>query len=258
MRKLDGKVIIITGGASGIGKQLAIRCAAEGADVAICSRTEAKLQETKRICEKKGARVFAMALDIRDLHALEAFVEGTVRELGTIDALVNNAHTITPPAPFMQKTLDDLDTELQSSLYAYWNLMKLCYPYMKGKPGSGASIVNFASEAAVRGDANYAPYAAAKEAVRGLSRVVAREWGVDNIRVNTLCPNGRTDNIGDLHSLPEPVRRQVEAAFVANPFGRAGDPYEDVAPAVVFLCSDDSRWITGQNIHADGGVLITA
>lgn len=258
MGKLDGKVVVITGGASGIGKQLAIRCAAEGADVAICSRTESKLAVTKAICEEKGAKVFSMALDIRDYEALKAFVEGTVRELGGIDALVNNAHTITRPAPFMEKTIEDLDTELQSSLYAYWNLMKLCYPHMKGKSGAGASIVNFASEAAIRGDANYAPYAAAKEAVRGLSRVVAREWGKDNIRVNTLCPNGRTDNIGDLHSLPEPVRKQVEAAFVANPFGRAGDPYEDVAPAVVFLCSDDSRWITGQNIHADGGVLINA
>lgn len=258
MGKLDGKVVVITGGASGIGKQLAIRCAEEGADIAICSRTESKLNVTKEICEEKGAKVYAKALDIRDANALKEFVEGTVAELGKIDALVNNAHTITKPAPFMQKTIEDLDTELQSSLYAYWNLMKLCYPYLKGKSGAGASIVNFASEAAVRGDANYAPYAAAKEAVRGLSRVVAREWGVDNIRVNTLCPNGRTDNIGDLSSLPEDVRAQVNAAFVSNPFHRAGDPYQDVAPAVVFLVSDDSRWITGQNIHADGGVLINA
>ena len=258
MGKLDGKNVIITGGASGIGKQLAIRCAAEGANVAICSRTESKLLETKRLCEEKGVKVYVQALDIRDYDALVSFVEGTVKAFGTIDALINNAHTITRPAPFMEKTVEDLDTELQSSLYAYWHLMKLCYPYMKDKPGAGASIVNFASEAAVRGDANYAPYAAAKEAVRGLSRVVAREWGEHNIRVNTLCPNGRTDNIGDLSSLSEPVRQQVEAAFVANPFKRAGDPYEDVAPAVVFLVSDDSRWITGQNIHADGGVCITA
>lgn len=258
MGKLDGKVVIVTGGASGIGKQLAIRCAMEGADVAICSRTEGKLLVTKEICEQYGAKVYAKALDIRNLSDLEDFVEGTIRELGQIDALVNNAHTITMPAPFMEKTLDDLDTEIQSSLYAYWNLMKLCYPYLKGKKGAGASIVNFASEAGVRGDANYAPYAAAKEAVRGLSRVVAREWGPDNIRVNTLCPNGLTDNIGDLNSLPESIKDQVSAAFVANPFNRAGDPFEDVAPAVVFLVSDDSRWITGQNIHADGGILINA
>lgn len=125
MGKLDGKVVIVTGGASGIGKQLAIRCAMEGADVAICSRTEGKLLVTKEICEQYGAKVYAKALDIRNLSDLEDFVEGTIRELGQIDALVNNAHTITMPAPFMEKTLDDLDTEIQSSLYAYWNLMKL-------------------------------------------------------------------------------------------------------------------------------------
>ena len=258
MKKLENKIVIITGAASGIGKQLAIRCAEEGANVAICSRTEAKLLETKRICEEKGVSVFAMALDIRDYDSLVSFVEGTVKQFGTIDALVNNAHTITRPAPFMTKTIEDLDTEMQSSVYAYWHLMKLCYPYLKDKPGAGASIVNFASEAAIAGTANYAPYAAAKEAVRGLSRVVAREWGANNIRVNTLCPNGLTDNIGDLNSLGDDIRDMVKASFVANPFRRAGDPYEDVAPAVVFLVSDDSRWITGQNIHADGGVLINA
>lgn len=258
MGKLDGKVVLITGCASGIGKQLAIRCAQEGADLAICSRTESKLLETKRICEESGARVVAMALDVRNYDSLAAFVEKTVKELGTIDALVNNAHTITRPCPFIDKTTEDLDTEIQSSLYAYWHLMKLCYPYLKDKPGAGCSVINFASEAGVSGDAFYAPYAAAKEAVRGLSRVVAREWGEHNIRVNTLCPNGMTDNIGDLSSLSEDVREQVKAAFVANPFHRAGNPYEDVAPVVVFLISDDSRWITGQNIHADGGVLINA
>jgi NAD(P)-dependent dehydrogenase (short-subunit alcohol dehydrogenase family) len=261
MGKLDGKSIIITGAASGIGKQLSIRCAVEGANVAICSRTEAKLLETKRICEEKGVKAFAMPLDIRNYDSLVAFVDGAVKELGTIDGLVNNAHTITKPAPFMDKTVEDLDTEIQSSLYAYWHLMKLCFPYLKDKPGAGTSVVNFASEAAISGDAFYAPYACAKEAVRGLSRVVAREWGLNNIRVNTLCPNGLTDNIGsldDLQSLSEAVREHVKAAFVANPFKRVGDPYEDVAPAVVFLLSNDSRWITGQNIHADGGALINA
>jgi NAD(P)-dependent dehydrogenase (short-subunit alcohol dehydrogenase family) len=261
MKRLSGKVILITGCASGIGKQIAIRCATEGANLAICSRTESKLMETKRICEEKGVKVFAMALDIRNYGSLVTFVESTVEKLGTIDGLVNNAHTITNPAPFVEKTIEDLDTEMQSSLYAYWHLMKLCFPYMKDKPGAGCGVVNFASEAAVSGDAFYAPYAAAKEAVRGLSRVVAREWGQFNIRVNTLCPNGLTDNIGDLNdlkSLSEDVREHVRAAFVANPFRRVGNPYEDVTPVVVFLISDDSRWITGQNIHADGGALINA
>jgi NAD(P)-dependent dehydrogenase (short-subunit alcohol dehydrogenase family) len=200
-----------------------------------------------------------MPVDIMDHNALERFVAAASERFGTIDALINNAHTITLPAPFLEKTIEDLDVEMRSSVYAYWHLMKLCFPHMRDHEGAGASVINFASEAAVTGDALYAPYAASKEAVRGLSRVVAREWGQYNIRVNTICPNGMTDNIsGGIGWMEDATREHIERAFVNNPFRRVGDPYEDVAPVVVFLASDDSRWITGQNIHADGGGLINA
>lgn len=131
MGKLAGKVIIITGCASGLGKQQAIRCAEEGANLAICSRTESKLMETKEICEEKGVKVLAMALDIREYASLKEFVDKTVYMFGTVDVSINNAHTITRPAPFMDKTIEDLDIEMQSSVYAYWNLMQLCFPYLK-------------------------------------------------------------------------------------------------------------------------------
>lgn len=259
MKKLENKVIVLTGASSGLGKQQAIRMANEGAKLAICSRTESKLFETKRICEENGAEVFAMAIDIMDYDSLVKFVDGTIEKFGTIDVLINNAHTITNPAPFLEKTIEDLDLEMKSSVYSYWHLMKLCFPYMRDKENAGASIINFASEAAVMGDALYAPYAASKEAVRGLSRVIAREWGQYNIRVNTICPNGLTDNCSaGIQYLSDEAREHIEKAFVNNPFHRAGDPYNDVAPAVVFLASDDSHWITGQNIHADGGALINA
>lgn len=259
MARLAGKVVLITGASSGIGKQLALRAATEGARLALCARTESKLLETKRLCEERGAEVVAVPVDVMDVDALERFVAAAVHRFGTIDVLVNNAHTVTLPAPFLEKTIDDLDTEMRSSVYAYWHLMKLSFPHMRDHAGAGASIINFASEAAVTGDSLYAPYAAAKEAVRGLSRVVAREWGTHNIRVNTVCPNGMTDNISQgIEWMEGATREHIEKAFVANPFGRAGDPYEDVAPVVVFLASDDSKWITGQNIHADGGGLISA
>ncbi|MFD3684189.1 SDR family NAD(P)-dependent oxidoreductase [Nocardiopsis sp. NPDC058631] len=259
MGKLDGKVVLLTGASSGLGKQQAIRMAAEGAKLAICARTESKLSETAKICEEHGAEVLAMPVDIMDYDALSAFVAAAAERFGTIDVLVNNAHTITVPAPFLEKSIEDLDLEMRSSVYAYWHLMKLCFPFMRDRSGPGTSVINFASEAAVMGDALYAPYAASKEAVRGLSRVVAREWGKYNIRVNTLCPNGMTDNIsGGIDWMEPATREHIEKSFVNNPFGRVGDPYEDVAPVAVFLASDDSRWITGQNIHADGGGLINA
>lgn len=259
MGKLDGKVVLITGCSTGLGKQQALRMAAEGAKLAICARNEARLAETARLCEEYGAEVLAMKVDIMDYDSLVAFVDATAARFGTIDVLVNNAHTITIPAPFLEKTIEHLDIEMRSSVYAYWHLMKLCFPHLKDKEGAGSSIINFASEAAIAGDAFYAPYAASKEAVRGLSRVVAREWGEHNIRVNTVCPNGMTENVSEGLSTLEPaVQEHIRSAFVANPFRRAGDAFEDVAPVVVFLASDDSHWITGQNLHADGGALITA
>lgn len=259
MGKVDGKVVVITGCSSGLGKQQAIRLAEEGAKLAICSRTESKLLETKKLCEEKGAEVLAIALDISVYEDLVNYIDKTVERFGTIDVLINNAHTVTNPGPFLEKSIKELDTEMHSSVYAHWHLMKLCHPYLKDKPGAGASIINFASEAAVAGLESFAPYAASKEAVRGLSRVVAREWGQYNIRVNTICPNGLTDNceIGFGHLKPE-VKKWAENAFSDNPFNRPGDPYKDVAPIVIFLASDDSQWITGQNIHADGGALINA
>ena len=204
MGRLDGKVCIITGAASGLGKQEAIRFAEEGAKLAICSRTESKLMDTKRICEEKGAEVLAMACDVMVKENLEALVSATVDRFGTIDILVNNAHTVTMLLPFLQKSEDDLEIELKSSLYAYWRLMKLCYPYMKGKPGAGASIINFASKAGFEGTVDHCAYAAAKEAVRGLTRVVAREWGKDNINVNVVCPLAMTSQLENFKaSYPE-------------------------------------------------------
>ncbi|MGB3351825.1 MAG: SDR family oxidoreductase [Mycobacterium sp.] len=256
---LDGKVAIITGCASGLGKQQALRFADEGATVAICDIQEEKLMATKELCEERGAKALALGVDVTDYVALVAFVDATVEAFGTIDVLVNNAHAITSPGPFLEKTIEDLDLEMRSSVYAYWHLMKLCFPHMSNHPGAGASIINFASAAGVAGDALYAPYAACKEGVRGLSRVVAREWGEYNIRVNTLCPNGFTENVAaGIDALSAQAQDYVRKAFVDNPFGRAGDPYNDVAPVVVFLASDASHWMTGQNLHADGGVQISA
>lgn len=194
MGKLDGKVVVITGASSGLGKHMAIRFAHEGAKVAICARRESRLMETKQLCENEGCSdVLAFPCDIMRYDDLKAFVDKIGERFGTIDALINNAHTITVPfRSFFDYTVENLDTELHSSLYATWHLMKLCFPYMKKK---GGSIINLGSPGAVEGAVNHAAYAAAKEAIRGLSRVVAREWGQYNIRVNVICPAAWTDTM---------------------------------------------------------------
>jgi len=259
MGKLDGKVAVITGCASGLGKQHAIRFAHEGAELAICDIQEEKLMETKRLCEKNGAEVVALRCDVGRYEELVGFVEKAAERFGTIDILLNNAHKITDLRPFLDFSVEDLDIELQTSLYATWHMMKLCFPYMRDKPDAGASIINTASKGGIEGTRFHAGYAPAKEAIRGLSRVVAREWGEFNIRVNTVSPGGWTDNVtSQLHKRRPEVQEWAREAFKDNPFNRIGDPYDDVSPIVVFLASDDSHWMTGQNLHADGGVWISA
>ncbi|MDR1533080.1 MAG: SDR family oxidoreductase [Clostridiales bacterium] len=259
MGKLNGKVAVITGCASGLGKQEALRFADEGANLAICDILEEKLMETKRLCEEKGVKVVAKRCDVSKYDDMKAFVDAAVKEFGTIDVLVNNAHKTTPLASFLEHDVADLDIELKTSVYAHWHMMKLCFPYMKNKPGAGASIINFGSRSGIQGIALQSPYAAAKEAVRGLSRSVAREWGQYNIRVNNLCPGGFTDNCEtDMHKQSEEAQQWIKFAFQDNPFKRIGRPYDDVAPVLVFLASDESQWMTGQTLNADGGGCITA
>lgn len=251
MGKLERKVAIVTGASGGLGRQTALRFATEGAMLSICARTESKLQETVKECEKAGAEVIAMPVDVSNYDDLGKFVQVTINRFGTIDILVNNAATILDAHPFVEHTRAELDASLQSGLYAAWELMQLCYPYLKGK---SSSIINFGSGAGIQGLEGYAAYAATKEAIRALSRVVAREWGKDGIRVNAICPNAVTAKVkAGIEQLPPEQREQMKSALSQNPFGRSGDPYEDITPVVVFLACDDSRWITGQSINADGG-----
>lgn len=256
MQGIKGKVCIITGASGGVGKQTAIRFAQEGAKLAICARTESKLMETKELCEAEGAEVYAAVADVSNYKDLKAFVKGTVEKFGTIDALLNNAASILAPMPFIEQDIEDLEEGLHSGLYGTWWMMQLCYPYLKK---NGGSVINFGSQGGVLGLEGFANYAAEKEAIRGLSRVVAREWGPDNIRVNCVCPNVITDRFEEgIDMAPEDMRDFLMKSMTDNAMQRKGYAYDELTPALVFLASEDSRWITGQTIHVEGGVVITA
>lgn len=256
MGKLDGKVAVITGCAGGLGKDYAIRFAEEGANLAICSRTASKLMETKQLCEEAGAQVVALPCDVGVYDDLVEFVDKTVERFGTIDILVNNAITNLEPAPFIETSLEHLDIQMHTGFYATWHMMKLCFPYMKDKP---SSIINISSQAGVEGMAGRSSYAAVKEAIRGLSRVAAREWGKHQIRVNVVCPIALAASHEErMKAMSQEWQESVRKLMRDNPLGRVGDGYSDVAPAIVFLASDDSRWITGQTLHVEGGNTIFA
>jgi len=256
MGKLVGKVAIITGAGGGLGKYIALRFAEEGAKLSLCDINPEGLQEVAELCKSKGADVFANAFDASDFEQSEKFISATVEHYQTVDILVNLAIAIKTPHSFLEHTRETLDISYQTGLVSTWNFMKLCYPYLKE---NGGKVINFGSGSGDQGQEGYAAYAAIKEAIRGLSRVAAREWGPDNINVNVVNPGAITDVIqAYLDQLPEEQRDPINFGFEQTAMRRFGTPYEDIAPAVLFLASEDSRHITGQTINVDGGVNIHA
>lgn len=251
-RRLEGKVVILTGASAGLGKQMAIFLAKEGAKLTICARRMEKLNETAELCEAEGAQVLAVRCDVSVYEDLQNLVQETIDRFGTVDVLINNANFEADRLLFLDQDVDMLDKALHTGVYAHWHLMKLCYPYLKGKP---TSIINFTSGTYQVGLDLYASYAADKGAIRALSMVVAREWGVDGIRVNTISPIALTDTI--LDKLPPEYSDWVRGMMKNNALKRVGDPFSDIAPVVLFLATDESRWITGQNINVDGGQFET-
>ncbi|MDY8094009.1 SDR family oxidoreductase [Paenibacillus polymyxa] len=256
MNKIVGKVAVITGASGGLGKYIALRFAEEGAKLALCDINAEGLNETTELCKSKGADVFAKAFDATDLKESTAFISDTVAQYQTVDILVNLAMAIEPPHSFLDHTRETLERSYQTGLVTTWDFMKLCYPYLKE---NGGKIINFGSGSGNEGQEGYAAYAAIKEAIRGLSRVAAREWGPDNINVNVVNPGAITDAIqAYLDQMPEGQRDPFYLGFSQTAIRRFGTPYEDIAPVVLFLASEDSRHITGQTINVDGGVIINA
>ncbi len=248
MKRLDGKVVVLTGVSAGLGKQISVCLAREGAKLAICARRTDKLMATAELCEKEGAEVLALTCDVSKYEDLKNFIDKTIKRFGTVDVLINSANFEADRLDFVDQDISMLDTALHTGVYAHWHLMKLCYPYLKGK---SSSIINFTSGMYQVGLELYASYAADKGAIRALSMVVAREWGVDGIRVNTISPVAITDTI--LTKLAPEYSEWVKDMMSHNSMGRVGDPAGDIAPVVIFLATEESRWITGQNINVDGG-----
>lgn len=245
---LDGKVALITGAGQGIGRGIALALAKEGVAIAVAGRTEAKLDKTVAKIEAIGGTAIPVRCDVSNAQDIEAAVARTAAELGGIDVLVNNANDCKPGM-----LLDADDAEFEKSFatgpLATLRTMRACHPHMKAR--GGGSIINLVTSAAVRWDAsNYGVYGSVKEGMRSLTRAAACEWGPDNIRVNSVAPHALSPGLKWwMENNPEEA-----AEFVASiPMGRVGDPETDIGRAVVFLVSEDSRYLTGATIPLDGG-----
>jgi meso-butanediol dehydrogenase / (S,S)-butanediol dehydrogenase / diacetyl reductase len=241
---LAGKVAIVTGAGQGIGRGIALALAKEGARIAILERDSETGLRTVDEIRAFGGDAIAHRGSVRERGDCEAVVTTAVDRFGGIDVLVNNAQQV-PTGPLDDCTDDDMYTAWESGALAAFRLMQLCHPLMKAR--GGGAIVNLGSGAGTEGLAGLGAYAVAKEGIRALTKVAMLEWGVDNIRVNTICPWARTDHWETLSD------RQRAARLARNPLRRIADPEADVGGVVVFLAGDAGSYLTGQTIHVDGG-----
>jgi len=246
LSRLKGKVAIITGAGQGIGAAIAKAYASEGARVIITGRTMSKLEHVASEIKVGGGVVVPLeALAGNQQHAHDT-VARAISEWGRIDILVNNAHTFTDYLPIEDSKMEQhILIDMQSAFIGSLQLMQLCFPHMRDK---GGSIINFGSSYGLRCEPGFLAYAASKEAIRTLTKTAAKEWGKLKIRVNTILPSALTPK--SISYLKESGTYELELAKVA--IGRFGDP-EDIAPLALFLASDESKYITGQTIGADGG-----
>jgi NAD(P)-dependent dehydrogenase (short-subunit alcohol dehydrogenase family) len=217
--------------------------------VAVVSRTAGNVDEVVAAIRDQGGAAKGFVCDINRIDEVEHCVDAVLGAFGGVDILVNNAHdTRNINAAVLELSTEHVTSQMAGTLAAL-RFMQLCQPVMVAR--GGGRIVNMGSAGGVEGTALFAPYAMAKEAVRALTRCAAREWGREGITVNTVCP----------HALTEALQRAIDKGIAKAPraaVGRYGSAKNDIAPIVLFLASDDSRFITGHTIMADGGMLIDA
>lgn len=245
---LTGKVAIVTGGGQGVGLGIARALADQGANLVLTGRTEAKLERAAEQLRECGAQVLVVPGDTRNRTDALRTVDLTVERFGRIDVLVNNAQSSNPGIALEAITDDDWRVTLESGLYGTLYFMQAVLPQMKSQ--HRGAIVNFASRTGIEGIKGFGAYAAAKEGIRGLSRVAAREWGAYGITVNVVCPAALTP-AADAYLEANPQERVRYLSEIA--LGRFGDPQQDIGRSVAFLCSDSASFITGQTISVDGG-----
>lgn len=248
MKRLEGNVTIITGGGKGIGYGLAQAFAEAGSNLVITGRTLSRLESAKERLEADyGIKVLPIVADGADESAIKEVVAQTIATFGKINTLVNNAQVSKSGLPLIEHTKEDLDLAIHSGLYAVFFYMRECYPYLKESKGS---VINFASGAGMFGKLGQSSYAAAKEGIRGLSRVAAAEWGPDGIRVNVICPLAMTESLMEWReNYPDLFAKTIQGI----PLGRFADPKDDIGRVAVFLASDDAHYITGETITLQGG-----
>lgn len=243
----NDKTAIVTGSGQGVGQGIALALAAEGANIVVAGRTESKLHDTCKLITERGGRAEAVACDVVDEKQIQNCVDATLKHFSGIDILINNAQIVA-----LGNLLDVKEADYQAGMdsgpLASLRFMKLCHPHMKK---NGGAIVNLASSSALRWSmVGFGAYAAAKEAIRCLTRAAAHEWAADDIRVNCILPLALSPGMEWWqNNNPE----ESKAFLGTVPMGHIGDCEKDIGRAVVFLCGPDAGYVTAQSLVLDGG-----
>lgn len=261
MGELDDKVAIVTGGGRGVGRGIALALAKAGADVAIAGRTRETLEQVAAEIMNAGRRGLPIVCDVGNESQVEQMVASTVETLGRLDILVNNAqswgapaeHRVAPPVTTLQDIPEEWwDHTFQTGVKATFYCCRAAFPYLQER---GGKVINFGSHAGF-GAADFPDYSANKEAIRGLSRSIARSWAQHGINVNVIVPR----IVSDASRAYEQRDPQGEAAAASRSAitrdSPRGDPERDVGAVAVFLSSPASDAITGQTYFVNGGLIM--
>ena len=245
---LDGKIALVTGASRGIGRQIALTLAAQGAAVIVnYNGSAAKAEEVVEEIEKAGGKAEAIQCNVSDFESCKSMMEDIVSRYGRLDILVNNAG-ITRDNLIMKMSEEDFDAVIQTNLKGVFNCIKhISRQMIKQKAGR---IINISSVSGVLGNAGQANYCAAKAGVIGLTKCMARELASRGITVNAVAPGFIRTDMTDV--LKDNVKEAIIATIPMKTFGET----EDVANTVAFLASDAARYITGQVISVDGGMAM--
>jgi NAD(P)-dependent dehydrogenase (short-subunit alcohol dehydrogenase family) len=249
MKSLEGKVAIVTGAGSGVGRGVAIALARAGAETVVSSRTVAKCESVVDEIQALSATAIAVECDVRNQDDIDRCVIRTVGHYGGIDILVNAADDPRVDVPFLELTDEVMLASWNTGVMGSVRFSQAVVPHMMTR--GGGTVVNVSSGAGLLAPVGMGAYSAAQEAIRSLTRTAAVELGPSGIRVNVICPVASHSESLDRWIAHDPERL---AAYVANtPLRRVGDPVDDVGEGVVFLCGDQSRYVTGTTLMLDGG-----
>lgn len=253
MGKLDGKVALITGASSGIGRATAARFAAEGATLVLVGRDETALEQTASACREAGAETQTVIADLDDTEARVRTVREAVTGHGGLDVLVNAAGII-GSGTVLDTSLEDWRRMMSINVDAVFHLMQLALPHLQERRGT---VVNVSSVTGLRAFPGVLAYCASKAAVDQLTRCAALELAASGVRINAVNPGVVVTRLHRRAGMDEDAYAGfLEHGKQTHPLGRVGQP-DEIADAILFLACDDSAWITGETLPVDGGRHLT-